>query len=295
MTMKKNLEKWSLNDFDLRLIDLALAEDLGDAFQDITTETLFLETTQIFNARIISKNPEPIIICGLPVVSEILSKFSSSCFMKTHFKDGEVLSSGETLLTLTGTARELLMAERTILNFLQRLCAVATLTSKFVKAVEGTALKILDTRKTTPGFRHLEKYAVYCGGGVNHRVGLYDALLIKDTHIDLLGGVSNTLEKLPHTMEHLFPVIIEIRTLNELSIVLNNGRDKITRILLDNMSLSEMSEAALLCRGIFPTEASGNISLNNILDIAKTNVDYASIGKLTHSAGSVDLSMKCDF
>ncbi len=290
--MLVHTESWQFNTTDQTLIDLALTEDLGQPYQDITTATLFSDVKNSSQAKIISKHPEPIIIAGLPLIKIILEKLTQEYSIQTNYQDGQTLSPGDTLVTLTANANVLLMAERTILNFLQRLCAVATLTAKFVAAVNGTQLKILDTRKTMPGFRHLEKYAVLCGGGVNHRIGLYDALLIKDTHIDLLGGVAATLNKL--TAKFSVPVIIEIRTLDELKIVLAQGREKINRVLLDNMTPQLMAECVTLCRGIFPTEASGNIDLTTIVDVAKSGVDFASVGKLTHSANSVDLSMKCD-
>jgi nicotinate-nucleotide pyrophosphorylase (carboxylating) len=156
--------------------------------------------------------------------------------------------------------------------------------------VKDTSLKILDTRKTTPGLRYLEKYAVACGGGMNHRRGLYDVIMIKDNHIDLLGGIANTIAALKNTAQ--LPVILEIRTREELIVALEKGRGKITRVLLDNMSVSQLTACVALNAGVFETEASGGIGLENIIAIAKTGVDYASVGALTHSAGSVDLSMQ---
>lgn len=284
-----------MNDIDQQLIELALIEDLGKPFSDLTTTTLFADELETFKARIISKNSESIVICGIPIVSAILGKLPGQCEIYSHFQDGELLQSGETLLEITGPANTLLIAERTILNFLQHLCGIATLTAKFVTAVKETGAKILDTRKTLPGFRHLEKYAVYCGGGVNHRMGLYDAMMIKDTHIDLIGGMAQTLKRLPEKIMQQYPVIVEVRTIQELEVVLTQGRKKVTRVLLDNMPPLEMKQCVKLCNEIFPTEASGNINLDNILPIAHCGVDFISIGKLTHSAKSVDLSMKCGF
>lgn len=342
------LADWKLNHADHEIIALALQEDLGSSLQDVTTDRLFTGADKIFSARIISKHPTPLVLCGLPVVHAILARLTSVPLKKfahssnafqitTAYHDGQIIAPGQTLLTLHSTAKTLLSAERTILNFLQRLCAIATLTAQYTAAVKDTALKILDTRKTTPGLRHLEKYAVYCGGGVNHRLGLYDAIMIKDTHIDLLGGMQAALNKLATQTATTtsfattaattatvstsavttaaattttstasltaavtlstatLPVIVEVRSLAELAIVLEHSENKITRILLDNMAPDLLSECVALCRGRLPTEASGNLSLENIKMIAATGVDFASIGKLTHSAGSVDLSMQCDF
>lgn len=292
------MTEWRLDDIDKTLLELALREDLGTPFHDITTQTLFADNNKTCQARIISKHPEPIVLCGLPVIKAVVEKLTSDYKIHAHYQDGQSIEPGQTLLTITAPAQYLLMAERTILNFLQRLCAVATLTHKFVQRVKHTQLKILDTRKTTPGFRHLEKYAVACGGGVNHRMGLYDAIMVKDTHVDALGGMEQAMTTLdsrvrgndgPHC-----PIIIEVRTIKELETVIKHGKNTVTRVLLDNMSPELMLKCVALCKGIFPTEASGNINLDNIKIIAETGVDFASIGKLTHSAGSVDLSMKCD-
>jgi nicotinate-nucleotide pyrophosphorylase (carboxylating) len=285
---------WELNNLDLQLIDLAFAEDLGVPYCDRTTELLFPEIKNNFNAKIISKNSEPVIVCGLPVVKAILEKLDNRYTLQSDYRDGQTLQPGATLLTLHGPAQSLLMIERIVLNFLQRLSAIATLTAKFVNAINHTPTKILDTRKTLPGFRHLEKYAVYCGGGVNHRMGLYDAVMIKDTHIDLLGGINIALHTLPEKTVQQLPVIIEVRTVAELAIVLDKGLSKVTRLLLDNMSPILIAECVALCKGLISTEASGNINLDNIRAVAECGVDFISVGKLTHSAGNVDLSMKCE-
>lgn len=279
---------------DLQLIDLALSEDLGVPFRDVTTELFFVDVKGLGSARIISKHCEPIVICGLPIVHAILQKLSPSYVLDSHYQDGQPLQPGETMLIIHGRANALLMGERTILNFLQHLCAIATLTARYVQLVKDTHLIVLDTRKTVPGFRRLDKYAVCCGGGANHRMGLYDAILVKDTHIDLLGGMTAMLARLPKKNTHAYPVIVEVRTTQELAILLAQGSDKIDRVLLDNMSPKLMAECVSMCQGVFPTEASGNISLENIVAIANSGVNFASIGKLTHSAGNVDLSMRCD-
>lgn len=285
---------WELNAVDLQLIDLAFIEDLSLPYCDQTTAWLFPHSSENSRAILISKHSQPIVLCGLPLVQAILQKLGH-CTLQSNYGDGQVIQPGAPLLTLTGSAQTILMTERIVLNFLQRLCAIATVTAQYVEKIKHTRTRILDTRKTAPGFRHLEKYAVTCGGGGNHRMGLYDAMMIKDTHIDLLGGMAAALSQLPETILQQCPVIVEVRTMDELTIVLESGLHKVTRVLLDNMSLALMSECVTLCRGHIATEASGNMNLDTIAMVAECGVDFISVGKLTHSAGSVDLSMKCEF
>jgi nicotinate-nucleotide pyrophosphorylase (carboxylating) len=293
-TILKDDYGWAPNDIDRQLIDHALTEDLGVSYCDLTSNFLFPDHNHFVSAHVISKHPEPIKLCGLNIVPLLLDRFNNSCVMHSEWVDGDVVPSGNTLLTLTGPAPIILMLERTLLNFLQRLCAIATLTKKYVDKITDLPLKILDTRKTTPGFRHMEKYAVYCGGGVNHRMGLYDAVMVKDTHVDMVGGMDIALSRLPDLVSKNCFVIVEVRNKAELKVVLTKGREKVSRVLLDNMSLSQLSECTAMCKGIFATEASGNIHLENIRPIAEIGLDFASIGKLTHSAGNVDLSMICE-
>jgi nicotinate-nucleotide pyrophosphorylase (carboxylating) len=292
--MQKSYLDWRSSDLDKQLIKMAFQEDLGLPFRDLTVEALFQQRHSTSTAIIKSKHHEAFVISGLPLISELLSLFNTPMTLQSSYIDGQVLQPGETLLTITGSAHTLLMAERTMLNFLQRMCAVATLTKKFTDKIKHTRTQVLDTRKTIPGFRHLDKYAVRCGGGVNHRMGLFDAIMIKDTHIDSLGGMSKALDTLPNDILKHCPVIIEVRDKNELEIVLNQGLDKTTRVLLDNMTELQLKECVALCLDKIPTEASGNIDLDNVASIAETGVDFVSIGKLTHSAGNVNLSMKCE-
>lgn len=281
-----------LNKNDSQLISLALREDLGEPYCDITANTLFAGEQQTGAVKVISKHSTDIICCGLPLVSAIMSHFDHKVNITPRCNDGDTVKKGDTLFLLSGQQHYLSMAERTILNFMQHLSGIATLTHEFVKRVSHTNAKILDTRKTLPGFRHLDKYAVQCGGGVNHRMGLYDAIMIKDTHVDLLGGIKNTLDKLPDSISNQCPVILEIRSIDELHMALSEGQHKITRVLLDNMSLGELRECVALCKNKLPTEASGGVNLDSVSSIAETGVDFISIGMLTHSAGTVDLSMK---
>jgi nicotinate-nucleotide pyrophosphorylase (carboxylating) len=275
----------------ITLIKLALLEDLGPNLRDATTELLFPVSDKIYSARIISKHPEVITICGIDLAKTLLAQLSDTYQVDSDYTDGQQLSPGQTLMTIRSDAHTLLKSERLILNFLRHLCAIATLTAKYVAQVAGTSLKILDTRKTTPGMRHLEKYAVQCGGGVNHRMGLYDAIMIKDTHVDLLGGMKNTLQRLPTFETQPLQVIVEVRTEAELSVVLECGKEKVNQVLLDNMPLDSLARCVAQCAEIFTTEASGNIRLHTIRPIAETGVDYASVGELTYQAGQVDLSM----
>ena len=284
---------WELNAIDLQLIDLAFVEDLNFPYCDQTTELLVPSAKKNTRAMIISKQSHPLMLCGLPVINAILKKLGHGT-LHSDYCDGQIIQPGATLLTLIGSARTILMAERIMLNFLQRLCGIATLTAKYVEKIKHTSAQILDTRKTAPGFRHLEKYAVSCGGGLNHRMGLYDAIMIKDTHIDTLGGMEKALAKLPENVLQKCPVIIEVRTLDELNTVLVNGMKKVTRVLLDNMSPALMKECVQLCQKKMPTEASGNMDLDTITIVAECGVDFISVGKLTHSAGCVDLSMQCE-
>lgn len=292
--MCTNRFSWQPSELDNQLIKLAFQEDLGLPFHDITTNILFENNGTTSLAMIISKHIEPVVICGLPIMEQLLRLFNTPMELNSKYADGDILYPGEALVTIEGSANTLLMAERTILNFLQRLCAVATLTKKFTDKIKHTSTKVLDTRKTLPGFRHLDKYAVRCGGGVNHRMGLYDAIMIKDTHIDSLGGISKALAMLPDNILDSYSVIIEVRDQNELSFVLNHGLHKATRVLLDNMTVDQLSECVAHCKDKIPTEASGNVDLEHIVEIAEIGVDFVSIGKLTHSAGNVNFSMKCE-
>ncbi len=285
--MKKKQPEWQLNEIDQSLIDLAFSEDIGSHGQDATSNALLAGSDIPYEMKVISKENHSIVVCGQALVRAIYPK---DVVLDWRVSDGSQLGSGEILFNVKGDAGPLLMAERVVLNFLQRLCAVATTTATFVDLIQDTDMQLLDTRKTTPGMRHLEKYAVHCGGGVNHRMGLYDAIMIKDNHIDLLGGMENALLRLDNPSK--LPVIVEVRTIDELAMVMKHGQGKVTRVLLDNMSVSQLSDCLELNKRIFETEASGGISLGNIRDIANTGVDFASVGALTHSAGSLDLSMK---
>ncbi len=292
-----------LNHIDSALIQLAFQEDFGMHYPDPTSQALFQKDYQEqVSARIISKHASPILFCGAPIIRGLIGQFvethakreAASIQALFHVHDGERVLPGATCVELSGPAVMLMMLERTILNFLQRLSAIATLTQQFVKRVSHTGAQILDTRKTTPGMRHLAKYAVLCGGGVNHRMGLYDAMMIKDTHVDLMGGMKKVMTALSIRPMPQLPIIVEVRTITELEMVLSYDSVQVERILLDNMTCNEMKKCVSICQGRIATEASGNVTLNNVSSIAETGVDFISAGCLTHSAGNIDLSMKCD-
>lgn len=288
--MNQSAPVWQLNEIDQSLIDLAFSEDIGATRVDATTAALFADSDIPYEMKVVSKELRPIVVCGEALVREIYAKISPEARLDWRVKDGQLLAPNDVLFTVKGSASGLMLAERVVLNFLQRLSAVATITASFVALTQHTDLKILDTRKTSPGMRHLEKYAVFCGGGANHRFGLYDAIMIKDNHIDLIGGMEKALLRLDNTNN--LPVIVEVRTVEELVLVLEKGQGIVSRVLLDNMSVTQLSECVALNNATFETEASGGIHLGTIGDIANTGVNYASIGALTHSAGSVDLSMQ---
>lgn len=280
-----------MNLLENNLIQLALIEDLGSPPSDATTDLLFPNDQTVAQASIISKHTDVITVCGMVLLHPLFAQLSAHFQLYTTYQDGDLLAPGETLLTIEAKAHVLLKLERVLLNFLRHLSAISTFTAKYVDRVKSTKMKILDTRKTTPGLRSLEKYAVHCGGGVNHRFGLYDAIMIKDTHVDILGGMQKALDILQKADTKNLPVIVEVRSIEELDQVLSAANPKITRVLLDNMSPEVMKICVAKCEGKVETEASGNIRLDTVLAVAETGVNYASVGELTYNAGQVDLSM----
>jgi nicotinate-nucleotide pyrophosphorylase (carboxylating) len=207
--------------------------------------------------------------------------------------DGEIVNSGDAAFYVSGSVHSILKAERLVLNTMQRMSGIASTTNRIVKKLEGTGTKVLDTRKTTPGLRYIEKLAVKIGGGVNHRFGLYDMILIKDNHVDYAGGIAKAISSAQSYLikkKINIPVEVEVRNLDELNEVMKFG--KIDRILLDNFSLLTLKEAVTLINGTYITEASGGITEQNVLDYAKCGVDYVSMGALTHSVKSLDMSLK---
>lgn len=263
----------------------ALEEDLGRA-GDITSVATIPEATKA-EAILIARQAG--VIAGLPLAVATFRKLSPDIEIQARFRDGGTVASGAHVLTISGPARAVLAGERTALNFVGRLSGIATLTSDYVRQAAGTKLRICCTRKTTPGLRALEKYAVRCGGGFNHRFGLDDAILIKDNHIAVAGGIKPVLERARAHTGHLVRIEIEVDTLAQLREVLDTGLADV--VLLDNMDIAELAEAVRLASGRVVLEASGGVTRNSIAAIAATGVDYASAGALTHSAPNFDVAL----
>lgn len=268
------------------LVELALHEDLGHA-GDLTSKATLPDDLRL-GGRIVAKSDG--VIAGLSLVSLVYQQVDPSVDVMLHIQDGERVSRGALVCEVTGKGQSILTGERVALNFLQRLSGIATLTSQFVGAVSGLKAVILDTRKTTPGWRSLEKWAVEQGGGHNHRMGLYDMVMIKDNHIDGAGSITAAVNAVrAYKPAEAVLIEVEVRTLDELREVLPLNVD---RVLLDNMTDDQMREAVTLTNGTVPLEASGNMSLERVAAVAATGVDFISVGALTHSAPALDLSMK---
>jgi len=272
---------------DLELVRRALAEDIGAG--DVTTlATVPADAT----AQALMVAREALVVCGLPLAEAVFKEVSAQIEIERQAQDGQHAAKGQTLLRLRGPAGAMLTAERVALNFVQRLSGVATLTARFVAAVAGTRAKILDTRKTTPGLRQLEKYAVACGGGTNHRVGLFDRVLIKDNHLAALRfEPPNAIEAAVRRARDKYPkltVEVEADTLEQVEQALLARADV---ILLDNMSNEDMRSAVWLVNGRALTEASGGVNLTTVRAIAETGVDFISVGALTHSARAFDIAL----
>ena len=263
----------------------ALDEDLGRA-GDITSTATIPTGTQA-NAVMIARQAG--VIAGLPLAVAAFQKLSRNLRIQDHTRDGKAVAKGAALLTIAGPARAILAAERTALNFVGHLSGIATLTADYVAVTRNTKLRICCTRKTTPGLRALEKYAVRCGGGFNHRFGLDDAVLIKDNHIAVAGGVSAVLQRARAHAGHLVKIEIEVDTLDQLREVLESGLADV--VMLDNMDIPTLHEAVKIADGRVVLEVSGGVTLASISDIAKTGVDYASSGALTHSAPNFDVAL----
>ena len=274
-------------------IKSALREDLGDT-GDITSQ-FCLESTLPGKAVIISK--ETGVVAGLIVAQLTFRELDAGLHAVILKNDGDRVVAGEAVLEAGGRAASILTAERTALNFLQRLSGIASLTARFVENVAGTAARILDTRKTTPGLRSLEKYAVRAGGGENHRFGLFDMVLIKENHIAAAGGITRAISNVRSGLRHrVLPapavkIEVEVRNLDELKEALELCPD---RVLLDNMDLRQIQQAVRLVAGRLPLEVSGGVTLDNVRQIAQCGVDFISVGALTHSAPALDFSLLFD-
>lgn len=264
----------------------ALEEDIGDG--DITTQST-IPAEAILGGRFVAK--ETGIIAGLAVAQLTFALVDERVTIAPRVAEGAPVQRGHTFAEISGPCRALLTGERVALNFLQRMSGIATMTQRFVQAVRGTRAIILDTRKTAPGLRALDKWAVRLGGGQNHRSGLYDMVLIKDNHIAAVGSITQAVARVRAADDRRRPIEVEVKTLDELRETLPLNVD---RILLDNMSLIEMREAVQLTNGRTPLEASGNVTLDNVAQVAATGVDFISTGSLTHSVRALDISLELD-
>jgi nicotinate-nucleotide pyrophosphorylase (carboxylating) len=262
-------------------IDEWLAEDIGPG--DATGLALLPEGLQ---AEAVLAARQPMVACGMELAARIFARVDGRIMAHDKLADGQAVKAGDVLLRLRGPARELLTAERTALNCVQRLCGIATLTRRYVEAVAGTGVSILDTRKTLPGWRLLDKYATRVGGAMNHRMGLYDAVMIKDNHLALYASVKEAVARARASTR--LPIIVECDQLEQVAEALESTPD---RILLDNMPPALLRQAVAMVAGRVPLEASGGITLENIRAVAETGVGFISIGALTHSAVAVDIGM----
>ncbi len=279
---------YSVDELEDKLFDLAFAEDIGDG--DHTTLCCIPETAE-GKSKLLVK--EPGILAGVEIAGKIFKKFDPTLQMEVFIKDGSKVKPGDIAFIVSGKVRSLLQTERLMLNIMQRMSGIATMTHKYMERLKGTKTKVLDTRKTTPGMRILEKQAVKIGGGVNHRIGLFDMILLKDNHIDFAGGIAQALERChSYLKEHNLnlKIEIEVRSLEELKEVMECGG--VDRIMLDNFTPELTRRAVELIGGRYETESSGGITIDTIRNYAECGVDYVSVGALTHSVKGLDLSFK---
>ena len=264
-------------------IEQALAEDMG--WGDVTTASIFTGTER-GTALAVAKTD--LVAAGLEVFREVFLCLDDTLAVTAGKQDGAKVKKGEILAEIAGSLQNILRAERVALNILQRMCGIATETRRYAEAVAHTKARIVDTRKTLPGFRNLDKYAVVAGGGRNHRYGLSDGVLIKDNHIDAAGGIGEAVRRCRQRISHLLKIEVECRNLQEIDEALRAGADV---LLLDNMSLAEMSKAVAAVQGRALLEASGNVTMENVKEIAAIGVDLISVGALTHSVRAADISL----
>ncbi len=264
-------------------LNLFIKEDLGH--YDLTSAILIDKSTTgnfSINAR------EDLILSGIDTAVHIFKKCEPNCKIELFFKDSDRLTAGSIIATIAGPARNILTAERTALNLLQHMSGIANQTAKYVELIKGTNAKLLDTRKTTPGLRILEKHAVFCGGGRNHRLGLDNGVMVKDNHIAVCGGLKEAVKKAKEKVPVLVKIEVECDRLEQVEEALDAGADM---LLLDNMDLSTLKEAVKIVNHKIPLEASGGVSLNTIADIALTGVDFISVGRITQSSPCVDIGL----
>lgn len=278
----------SVNELEDRLIDLAFAEDIGDG--DHTTLCCIPETAMGKSHLLIKEDG---ILAGVEVAKRVFARFDPEMKVEVLIGDGAHVRKGDIAMVVSGKVRSLLQTERLMLNIMQRMSGIATMTNKYVERLKGTNTHVLDTRKTTPGLRMLEKQAVKIGGGMNHRIGLFDMILLKDNHIDFAGGIANAINRCHEYLREKgldLKIEIEVRNFEELRQAMECGG--INRIMLDNFSVADTRKAVEMVAGRFETESSGGITFDTIRDYAECGVDFISVGALTHSVKGLDMSFK---
>lgn len=278
----------SVNELEDRLIDLAFAEDIGDG--DHTTLCCIPETAMGKSHLLIKEDG---ILAGVEVAKRVFARFDPEMKVEVLIGDGAHVRKGDIAMVVSGKVRSLLQTERLMLNIMQRMSGIATMTNKYVERLKGTNTHVLDTRKTTPGLRMLEKQAVKIGGGMNHRIGLFDMILLKDNHIDFAGGIANAINRCHEYLREKgldLKIEIEVRNFDELRQAMECGG--LNRIMLDNFSVADTRKAVEMVAGRFETESSGGITFDTIRDYAECGVDFISVGALTHSVKGLDMSFK---
>jgi nicotinate-nucleotide pyrophosphorylase (carboxylating) len=274
-------------------IDLTLLQDslLAMLREDIGSGDITAAATIPQNARASGqyRSKQPLVVAGIPVLQEMVKLADPQFEFKAFFIDGASVEARTAIAAIRGSARSILTVERTSLNILQHLCGIATLTRQYVERVAGTPARIIDTRKTVPGLRVLEKYAVTCGGGTNHRMGLFDGVLIKNNHQVFHSSVAGAVREARRHVGHLVKIEVEVRSLDELKVAIESGADV---ILLDNFNPEQTRKAVEMTRGRIPLESSGGITLETVRSFAETGVDYISVGALTHSAPAADIHLR---
>ena len=278
----------SVNELEDRLIDLAFAEDIGDG--DHTTLCCIPDTAMGKSHLLIKEDG---ILAGVEVAKRVFARFDPTMQVEVLIGDGAHVKKGDIAMVVTGKVRSLLLTERLMLNIMQRMSGIATMTAKYVERLKGTKTHVLDTRKTTPGLRMLEKQAVKIGGGMNHRIGLFDMILLKDNHVDFAGGIANAINRCHEYLKEKgldLKIEIEVRNFDELRQAMECGG--INRIMLDNFSVDNTKKAVEMVAGKYETESSGGITFDTIRDYAECGVDFISVGALTHSVKGLDMSFK---
>lgn len=279
---------YTVDELEDKLIDLSFAEDIGDG--DHTTLCCIPEDAMGKSHLLIKEDG---ILAGVEVAKKVFARFDDTMKVEVLIQDGAHVKKGDIAMVVTGKVRSLLQTERLMLNIMQRMSGIATMTNKYVEKLKGTKTHVLDTRKTTPGMRMLEKQAVKIGGGMNHRIGLFDMILLKDNHVDFAGGITNAIDRCHKYLEEKglkLKIEIEVRNFDELQQVIDHGG--VDRIMLDNFSVADTRKAVEVIAGRFETESSGGITFDTIRQYAECGVDFISVGALTHSVKGLDMSFK---